>query len=327
MSSDDNQNKEGTLRSLDLRLPPLPQTLPQVLDLLHTPGFADAKDIAEVVQHDPAIVARLLKRINSAYYGLRRSITDVERAIRMMGPTTAAGTAISAGMHKMREMVDGPASEAFTRLICHSESTAYLTRFLLDRLPRKGEGEESGPAVPAGDGFTAGLLHDFGKLVLIYNEPDKAVSLYQEKVFEEYLAETDARTLEQLVFGCDHTEAGAYAALEMSFPSVLVDVIRHHHEPDTAPAEHASKATLRAVFAADLATKAMGSPLMGVRTAERELDWDACEAHPIWTHWLDDPGADGTDAAALMEALQEKKKSIFFFTEFFLDDANTSIQA
>lgn len=319
--SDERPPEQGSLGSLELRLPPLPQTLPQVLELLHGSGFVAADDLAEIVHRDPAAVARLLKRINSAYYGLRRSITSVERAIRMMGPTTATGTVISLCMLKMGELMEGPAETCFVRLLRHGEGTALLTQYLLDQAsspdderPSPDEADEP----RGGDGFTEGLLHDFGKLVLIYNYPEKAVSLYETKVFEEYLSDTDERELEQLVFGCDHTEAGRYAASEMNFPPVLIDVIRHHHDPERGRAETASTQMLRAVSAANRATKAMGPAFAGVHTAGVELDWNTCAEAPIWSHWCGE-AADDTRPMDLMENLQAKRKDITLFTKFFLE--------
>lgn len=319
--TDESPPEQGSLHRLELRLPPLPQTLPQVLELLHEPGFVTTEDLTEVVQGDPAAVARLLKHINSAYYGLRRSITSVERAIRMMGPTTAAGTVISLCMLDMSELMEGPAGTCFTRLLRHSEGTAFLSRYLLNR-----SSPDEGPPTPEDDGpgaagFTEGLLHDFGKLVLIYNYPEKAVALYEDKVFEEYLAGVDERELEQLVFGCDHTEAGGYAATEMNFPPALIDVIRHHHDPEAVEDKTASVQMVRAVSAANLATKAMGSAFVGVQTAETEVDWETCAEHSIWAHWSDNTEeADDARPMGLMEELQAKRKDIILFTKFFLED-------
>jgi HD-like signal output (HDOD) protein len=319
--SDNGSGAQGNLRSLDLRLPPLPQTLPQVLELLHAPGFVTAEDLGEVVQGDPAAVARLLKHINSAYYGLRRSITDVERAIRMMGPTTASGTIISLCMLEMSEMMEGPAESCFQNLLRHSEGTAFLARHLLEgEAPQRGEESPAEGERPGGDGFTEGLLHDFGKLVLIYNYPEKAVSIYEDKVFEEYLSETNQRVLEQLVFGCDHTEAGGYAASEMNFPRTLIDVIRYHHNPDEQKVRNDSRETVWAVSAANLATKAMGSSFVGVHPTETATDWETCAADPIWNHFLDVAEEGEEDPSMqLMEELSAKRKDIVLFTKFFLN--------
>jgi len=330
MSSDPAPASNASLRALDLRVPPFPRTLPRVLELLHEPEITDPAALTEIVQHDPAATARLLKQINSAYYGLRRSITDVGRAIRMMGATTAAGSVVSLGMLRMDELADGAVDACFQRFIRHSEATGFLTRTLLDGLPTGPSAH--GPAPDAADGlggtgFAEGLLHDFGKLVLFYNYPEKAAALYEEKRFRAHLQEADDRTLERLVFGCDHCTAGAYAALELHFPQRLVDVVRHHHAPPPE-ADAASERVLRAVRAANLAAKAMGPPLAGVAPSEETIDWDTCAAQPVWDHWR--PGADAAEDAAedeaepndagpsLMDRLRATKETVMLFTDFFV---------
>lgn len=318
MSNALSSGESGSLRSLDLRLPPLPQTLPQVLELLHRPGFVPAEELAEVVQGDPAAVARLLKHINSAYYGLRRSITSVERAIRMMGPTTAAGTVIGLRMLEMEDLLHGPAGPCLARLLRHSESTAFLTQYLLGRAAPEANAPDPTANAPGGKGFAEGLLHDFGKLVLLYNYPEKAAALYDEQVLDEYLAGTETRALEQLVFGCDHTEAGRYAAAKMHFPPVLTDVIRHHHAPGRAESDTAAPTLLRAVRAANRATKAMGPAFAGLHPSPPDLNWAACAEAPVWSPWQADPEANAPPMD-LMNDLRAKRSEIVHFTKFFLE--------
>lgn len=322
-------HEQGSLLSLNLRLPPLPQTLPDVLELLDQPGLLDARDIAEVVQRDPAVVARLLQRINSAYYGLRRSVTSVERAIRMMGPTASAGTVIGLGMLKLQKLIDGPAGACFSRLVRHSVGTAYLSRYLLrDRPPRR---PVPGARTPdsdedfASNGFTEGLLHDFGKMILVYNFPEEAVALYEERSVGQHLDESDDCALEQLVFGCDHTEAGAYAAAALHFPEPLTYVIRHHHTPEAVAGERGNGAAssvraLRAVTAANRAAKAMGAFYEGTQASAHAIDWTTCADHPVWNPWLDDPDATTDDerCASLMADLHAQEADLARYTEQFL---------
>lgn len=314
-------NDQGSLHRLDLRLPPLPQTLPQVLELLHAPDALTVEDIAGIVQGDPAVLTRILKHVNSAYYGLRRSVSDVERAVAMMGPKTAVGIVVSLCMLEIDELMEGPAGPCYRNLLRHSEATAFLARYLLDEsaLQRRDEAPEE-EIVCAGDGFTEGLLHDFGKLVLIYNYPEKAISLYENRMFQEYLAETDQRELEQLVFGCDHTEAGGYAASELNFPRRLVDVIRYHHDLDAAQGKANTMNTLRAVGAANRSTKAMGPAFIGVHPTDAALDWEACLNHPVWTDLLDADGEEnGETPMDLMEALNEKREDVLLFSKFYVN--------
>lgn len=328
--NDELRRDSGTLGKLDLRLPPLPRTLPEVLRLLHVDGLVEPEAIANVVRNDPAAVAQLLWRINSSYYGLRRSIKDVERAIRMMGPTSAAGAIVGHSMAKMRELLDGPAGSCFTRLIRHSEGTAYFAHYLMSELADSEgsvDGRPAGDRGSIGDGFTEGLLHDFGKLVLLYNFPKKAVQLYEKDRVGEKMRAYEQRKLERTTFGCDHAEAGAYAALEMDFPPVLYQVIRYHHQPEGSDAGETSLRTVRAVSAANLAMKAMGKDYAGVRPGSRKLDWETCGTHPVWRHWIDEKGDDAEARRSLMEDLRAKRMRMVLFTKFFLDHPGMSTPA
>ena len=325
--SDDRSRKQGNLQRLELRLPPLPQTLSRILTLIHEPGLASPEALAEVAQHDPAVVARLLRQINSAYYGLRRSITNVERAIRMMGPTSAAGTVIGLGMLKMDKLMEGPVGRCFSRLVRHSVGTGFFTRYLLQQLPEEEDGT-GGAAREASidDGFTAGLLHDFGKLILIYNYPEEAMALYEEKSMAHYIDETDEQALEQLVFGCDHTEAGAYAASELHFPTTLVDIIRHHHAPDGLPPDGMETPVMRAVLAANRAMKAMGPAFVGVQANGVMLDWKTCANHPVWDPWRTQTATGEPRLPQLMQALQAQRDTVVAFTKDFLHRPSAAIQ-
>jgi len=309
---------QDSLRHLDLRLPPLPQTLSRILKVLHASEVPTAEDVAEVIRRDPAVLSCILQHINSAYYGLRRSVTDIERAVHMMGPKTAVGTVVSLCLLEIDELMEGPAEPCVRSLLRHSEATAFLTRYLLNEgIPREQEPTETGGSTST-DGFTEGLLHDFGKLVLIYNYPKKAVSLYESRIFEDYLAERDPRTLEQLVFGYDHTQAGGYAASEMNFPQELIDVIRHHHNLDEADGRTNAMQTLRAVGAANRSTKAMGSAFAGVHPTDIKLDWETCTDHPVWGNVSEElKDEDDSRSASLAEDLSTKRRDIVFFSKFF----------
>lgn len=316
-----HSKKEGSLHRLDLRLPPLPQTLLQALELLHAQGSPSAEDVARVIRRDPAVVSRILKQTNSAYYGLRRSVTDVERAVGIMGPTKAIGTIVSLCILEIDKLTEGPAGSCSQHLLRHSEATAFLTRYLLNE--RTSQQRQSAPAeTPSSEsnGFTAGLLHDFGKLVLIYNYPEKAILLYESRIFEEYLSETDPRMLEQLVFGCDHTEAGGYAASEMNFPQDLIDVIRYHHDLDDAQGKTDAMETLRAVGIANRSTKTMGAALEGVHPIEADLDWETSANHTVGTDIFDVDGREKEEKPMdLVEHLNEKREDVLLLSRFCVD--------
>lgn len=266
-------DKQPPLQDLKLRYPPMPQTLIEAMELMEHPEQLEVRPVTRMVQRDPFVVARLLHTVNSAYYGLRSQVKSAERAVVMLGPVAVAGIVVGMNMLKLRSVFDGPAGDSFLRLIKHSIATAFLSRHILDGTP---DSSTNRPAERIGVSFTAGLLHDFGKMVLVYNHPDKAAQFYDERILKSHLIDSDARRLEQFLFGYDHTEAGEYLARKLSFPDELSDTIRFHHEPESFKGSSETKDVIRAVAAANQAAKTMGFGF------DRELTWEECLESSVW---------------------------------------------
>lgn len=273
-----NSNGRTTLNQLELRCPPLPQTLMEALELMHRPERLEVRPVTEMVERDPAVVARLLQTVNSAYYGLQRSISSTRRAVVMLGPVAVTGLVVGMNMLKLRSIMEGPAADCFMRLVRHNIATAYLARHLYDKLPAASSDLPDAELV--GDPFTSGLLHDFGKIILVYNSPDEAIALYEERSIEKEVHEPNIRQMEQLLFGYDHTEAGEYAARKLNFPDILIDVIAQHHTVEALERDDATGRMLRAVTGANLATKAMGHAF------SKPISWEECMTHPVWEAML-----------------------------------------
>ena len=273
-SNGQTETRRRSLGTLELRCPPLPQTLFDALNLIERPERLEIGPVTEMVQRDPIVVARLLHTVNSAYYGLRHTIASADRAVVMLGPVAVAGIVLGMHMLKLRSILEGPAGGCFQRLIRHSIATAFLTRHLLEGTPR--DTDRKAGASRIGLSFTAGLLHDFGKIILVYNFPQDSVGLYDEQVFEKQITTADERELEQLLFGCDHTEAGEFAARKLNFPDVLVDVVRRHHSALDATGNEEADRLIRASAAANLVAKAMGYAF------SRPFEMDDVVEDPIW---------------------------------------------
>src|SRR5690606_24720807 len=129
--------RAGTLQRLELRCPPLPQTLLEAMQLIERPEKLEVGPVTEMVERDPIVIARLLHIVNSAYYGLRHSVSSAERAVVMLGPVAVAGIVVGMNMLKLRTTLQGPAAETFRRLTRHSVATAFLTRHILEGPPRE----------------------------------------------------------------------------------------------------------------------------------------------------------------------------------------------
>lgn len=264
----------STLKSLELRCPPLPQTLTEAVNLMNHPERLEVGPVVEIVQRDPMVVARLLRTVNSSYYGLRHAISSAERSVIMLGPIPVTGIIVGMNMLKLKAIMNGSAGPLFTKLIRHSVATAFLTQHLVEGPPRSQRGRR-GRASQTGLNFTAGLLHDFGKIILVYNFPEQAAALYEDARRKQELADEDLRHLEQLMFGSDHTEAGEYVARKHHFPETLTKVIRHHHNwerLDDAETTNLAAAT----HAGNIVAKAMGYGFVD------SLTWGDVIQDPVW---------------------------------------------
>jgi len=274
------QASRATLSRLELRSPPLPQTLLEAVDLMDKPEQLEIGPVTQMVQRDPIVIARLLQIVNSAYYGLQRSVSSADRAVVMLGPVAVTGIVMGMNMLKLRSALDGPASTCFFHLIRHSLATAFLTRFIVEGPPRSSFHQERRATKHLGASFTAGLLHDFGKIILVFNFPHEAVELYEKQGVDLQIRDLDLRSMEQLLFGCDHIEAGEYVARKLDFPDTLTDVIRYQHEPTTPTGNAETDRLLNASAAANIAAKAMGFAFTS------PLSRQECSQSSVWDHLI-----------------------------------------
>lgn len=303
--------ERGSASLQDLRLPPIPRVLPKILDHLHASDFADKGGVLAAIQCGTNLEERVLRRINSQ---LPRPMEDVEQAVGMVGATTAAGIVIKLSMRKLNALRRGPAGSCVRQLIQHSEATAVLARHLLqNRSPKNRDTTNTEDEDLIQTAFAKGFVHDLGKLVLIYNDPEKGAALYGDNWIEREPEEVNERAVERRAFGYDHTEAGAHAATEMGLPDGLVSAVRDHHDANASPDEPSDAWDLRAVRAANLATKAMEPSVSGLYAQDVSLDWETCANHPAWLHW-------GTESDELPGAVLQD--DFILYSEFFLDPSS-----
>ncbi len=136
---------------LAIQLPPLPKTLLEAVELMNQPQGPEFEQVIDLVEHDPAVAARLLRMVNSAYYGQRRPITSPHRAVMIMGTVPVIGVVM--GMSLQQAEVARPARGPSVQLIRHSVATAFLARHLLARDPARAPVPEGQRTV-----FTAGCM-------------------------------------------------------------------------------------------------------------------------------------------------------------------------
>ncbi len=236
-----------TIVAATTELAPLPDSVVRLLAMLDDLTVS-ADRVLAVIEKDPALTSNLLKLSNSAYYGMPRRIGSAREALILLGNKTVVTLAFASGMGEvMRRELTGYGMPR-DRMWRHALGTAIAAAFLARR---------SGLPQLQDRAFTAGLVHDIGKLVL---DRHLAAADLSPPDPREPLLEREQRLL-----GTDHCRAGAAIAESWKFPGMLVTAIRHHHEPRQATSD---RELLRSVAAANLIVH--GLELGGEGSAHRE---------------------------------------------------------
>ena len=196
-------------------LPPAPRVLVELLPLLRA-ADTDSDKIAELIAYDPALTTKLLCRCNSAAFGLSAAVESVEDAITHLGFNEVYRlVAMLVSQSTLGTAQKGYGMEAGD-LWRHSAVTAFASRFVAKSF----FGDEN-------TAFTAGLLHDIGKILLnwalVGGYPAVA-----DKIRDLGYSFSGA---EKEVLGLDHAELGGRILDHWKFPANLVSAVWHHHDP------------------------------------------------------------------------------------------------
>ena len=187
------------------------------------------------ISHDPSLGARMLKGVNSAFYGLPGQIGSINRAIVLLGLNAVKNIAIAASLAKLFR--GGEICPQFNakQLWTHSIAVAAATRLLAQRTSLDLPDEA----------FLAGLIHDLGIMVEIQAIRPKFVEAMEKRAAEGLTF----REAEQAVIGATHEDFGAALCKAWKFPVNFIYVTGYHHRPLEISAKHRSLASL--VYIAD----------------------------------------------------------------------------
>ncbi|MFP5392546.1 MAG: HDOD domain-containing protein [Gammaproteobacteria bacterium] len=211
-----------TLDAVVARLHDLPSLPAVVMELLSSidQEDVDISVLAKKVSHDQALTAKTLRLANSSLYGLQVKVTTIQQAITFLGFQTTRNLITAAAVTGCFAERDGTGLDykAFWR---HSIATAACAKVLARRLRFNQD-----------YAFTAGLLHDIGRLVLVSSFPEH----YAAAMAERRARDVGVLEAERTVLGVDHVAAGLALGEHWHFSDTMKMAIAYHHEPDAAGA-------------------------------------------------------------------------------------------
>jgi HD-like signal output (HDOD) protein len=176
--------------------------------------------ISEIIRRDPSLTSRLLRLVNSVYFGLTTPVNSIEEAVFYLG------------VRQIRQLtMVTPIIEDFQRLTkqCafpwrefwqHSIGAAILTREVISTVHPPNDEID----------YVAGLVHDVGKIVMAWSFPDHFTEIHRLAV----QGTTDLAVIENEVLGIDHCELGALYLERHRLPELMIKTARFHHHPEKA---------------------------------------------------------------------------------------------
>jgi putative nucleotidyltransferase with HDIG domain len=200
----------------------LPEVTARIIKTVEDPR-SSAAQLHKIVAHDPALVTRILKVVNSSFYGLPGQIGSIERAIVLLGLNAIKNIAVAASLGQLFrgvKLCDGfTAKDLWTHCVavaCASREIAKAMRLTF-----------------VDEAFLAGMIHDIGLLVSLQTGPEQL----QKVCNEVRKGGLDFCETERNLTGVDHQMLGAGLAEMWKFPRACQIVARHHHDPVNLPEE------------------------------------------------------------------------------------------
>ncbi len=195
-------------------LPALPATVQKVRDAMIDLDIAP-NEVAEIIQHDPPIAAKVLSVANSAAYGFLHQVATVQLAVSLMGLRETYSIVLSAAV---LNLFDKSSIFDYKRYWEEAMNSAAAARIVA-----KACGRQQNHSV-----FTAGLLHDIGRVALLETVPELYAKVSPTLQAAELVAE------EERIIGLSHAEAGYQLAQQWNLPPEISEPIRFHHTPEFA---------------------------------------------------------------------------------------------
>lgn len=203
-------------------IPSIPAVYAEVVELLKKEDIG-IDEIGEVIAKDLAITAKLLKLVNSAFFGLCRQVSSPSEAAVYLGIDTLKSLVLGVNAFARFEGLKTP-GVSIEKIWAHSLEVGAVARRIIE--------SEDGPKGFAEESFVAGLLHDIGKVVLATNLPE-----YQKVLVQASRDKMPLFIAEEQAFGANHADVAGYVLSLWGLPTRVVDAISHHHQPEPTAAD------------------------------------------------------------------------------------------
>lgn len=205
----------------------LPEVTLRIIELVEDPT-STAQDLHAVISNDPALSSRILKVVNSSFYGLPGQISSINRAIVMLGLNAVKNIAIAASLAKLFRGGELTPTFSAKELWNHSNATAIGCKLLSDTMGM-GLGDEA---------YLAGLIHDIGIMVEMQYDRSKLIdALDKTGAGPDGVPAKSLLLTEETVFGANHEHFGQGLCSKWKFPAPFAAATGYHHHPLSAPAE------------------------------------------------------------------------------------------
>lgn len=197
-------------------IPAMPVVVGKLRQLLSDPNV-DFKKLADVLRYDPGMTANILRLVNSAYFGFMSKVDSVQQGIARLGTKRMYELVLAAAVGPVFQRsikgYDLPSGALWKHSIAVAIGTEQLALLLNIRVPDYA--------------FTAGLLHDIGKIILgtfIEVDTEPIMQLVEQEGIPFDVAERQ-------ILGIDHAEVGALLFEKWNIPQSVIDVSKWHHQP------------------------------------------------------------------------------------------------
>jgi len=193
------------------------KTLPHVVTSLSgliADEDSTMKDFEDVIKMDPTLVVRLLRLVNSPFYGLSQRVDSISRAVAYLGMKNLHNMAVTDALKNIfQEKVQSP---IFSRekLWLHCAAVSICARMIAERIFE----------INGDDAYLCGILHDFGLIVESQVEPEKFFAACEACDNNKLIVQTEREHL-----GTDHCEIGYLMTVDWKMPEAIQVAIRDHH--------------------------------------------------------------------------------------------------